>query len=112
MSRLQTPIRKNDNVLVTTGKDRGKRGRVLRVLPEGHAVTLRFNKGVVEASKEAAARPMAQLLIKDVETANRFFGGKADTFAAVASGDVLISGKIPMIDTLSLILDRIPMYLQ
>ena len=34
MSRLQTPIRKNDNVLVTAGKDRGKRGRVLRVLPE------------------------------------------------------------------------------
>ncbi len=34
MSRLQTPIRKNDNVVVTSGKDRGKRGRVLRVLPE------------------------------------------------------------------------------
>jgi len=34
MSRLQTPIRKNDNVLVMTGKDRGKRGRVLRVLPD------------------------------------------------------------------------------
>jgi len=33
MSRLETPIRKNDNVLVTTGKDRGKRGRVLRVDP-------------------------------------------------------------------------------
>ena len=33
MSRLQTPVRKNDNVLVTTGKDRGKRGRVLKVLP-------------------------------------------------------------------------------
>ena len=31
MSRLATPIRKNDNVLVITGKDRGKRGRVLRV---------------------------------------------------------------------------------
>ena len=28
-----TPIRKNDNVLVITGKDRGKRGRVLKVLP-------------------------------------------------------------------------------
>jgi len=27
-------IRKNDNVLVMTGKDRGKRGRVLKVLPE------------------------------------------------------------------------------
>jgi large subunit ribosomal protein L24 len=34
MSRLATPIRKNDDVLVTTGKDRGKRGRVLKVLPE------------------------------------------------------------------------------
>jgi large subunit ribosomal protein L24 len=34
MSRLQTPVRKNDSVLVTTGKDRGKRGRVLKVLPE------------------------------------------------------------------------------
>jgi len=33
MSRLATPIRKNDNVLVVTGKDRGKRGRVLKVLP-------------------------------------------------------------------------------
>ena len=34
MSRLATPIRKNDDVVVTTGKDRGKRGRVLKVLPE------------------------------------------------------------------------------
>jgi len=33
MSRLQTPIRRNDNVVVTTGKDAGKRGRVLKVLP-------------------------------------------------------------------------------
>ena len=40
MSRLQTPIRKNDNVLVTTGKDRGKRGRVLRVLPEKHRLVV------------------------------------------------------------------------
>jgi large subunit ribosomal protein L24 len=34
MSRLATPLRKNDNVLIITGKDRGKRGRVLKVLPE------------------------------------------------------------------------------
>ena len=33
MSQLQTPIRRNDTVLVLTGKDRGKRGRVLKVLP-------------------------------------------------------------------------------
>ena len=34
MGKLLTPIRKNDTVLVRAGKDRGKRGRVLRVLAE------------------------------------------------------------------------------
>ncbi len=34
MSRLQSPIRRNDTVLVTTGKDRGKKGRVIRVVTE------------------------------------------------------------------------------
>ena len=33
MSTLHTPIRRNDTVVVTTGKDNGKRGRVLKVLP-------------------------------------------------------------------------------
>jgi len=33
MSRLATPIRKNDNVLVITGKNRGAKGRVLKVDP-------------------------------------------------------------------------------
>ena len=34
MARLQTPVRKNDTVMVVTGRDRGKRGRVLKVLPD------------------------------------------------------------------------------
>ena len=33
MSRLNTPLRKNDTVAVTTGKYNGKRGRVLKVIP-------------------------------------------------------------------------------
>ena len=32
MSQLQSPLRKNDNVLVIAGKDRGKKGRVLKVV--------------------------------------------------------------------------------
>jgi large subunit ribosomal protein L24 len=36
MSRLATPIRKNDTVLVVTGKDRGKRGRVLKIVPDSN----------------------------------------------------------------------------
>jgi large subunit ribosomal protein L24 len=40
MSRLKTPVRKNDEVLVISGKDRGKRGRVLQVLPEKNRVVV------------------------------------------------------------------------
>ena len=40
MSSLATPIRKNDNVLVVTGKDRGKRGRVLKVAPEKNRLVI------------------------------------------------------------------------
>ena len=38
MSKLQTPIRRNDQVVVTTGKDSGKKGRVLKVLPAKNRV--------------------------------------------------------------------------
>lgn len=40
MPRLQTPIRRNDNVLVMAGRDRGKRGRVLRVIPATNRVVV------------------------------------------------------------------------
>ena len=50
MSRLATPIRRNDNVLVIAGKDRGKRGRVLKVLPAKSA-----DKGKLRLIVETAA---------------------------------------------------------
>ncbi len=40
MAEVQTPIRRNDNVVVTTGKDRGKRGRVLKVLRDKNRVVV------------------------------------------------------------------------
>jgi large subunit ribosomal protein L24 len=38
MSRLQSPVRKNDTVVVTTGRDSGRSGRVLKVLPAKNRV--------------------------------------------------------------------------
>jgi large subunit ribosomal protein L24 len=32
MATIASPIRRNDNVIVLTGRDRGKRGRVLRLI--------------------------------------------------------------------------------
>ena len=40
MSHLQTPVRKNDTVVIVGGKDRGKRGRVLKVLPDRNRVVV------------------------------------------------------------------------
>lgn len=38
--RAKLSVRKNDEVLVIAGKDRGKRGRVLQVLPEKNRVVV------------------------------------------------------------------------
>ena len=54
MSRLATPIRKNDNVLVITGKNRGTRGRVLRVDPDKNRLVV---EGVNIIKKHAKANP-------------------------------------------------------
>ena len=54
MSQLATPIRKNDSVLVITGKDRGKRGRVLRVLPEKNRLII---EGVNIIKRHAKPNP-------------------------------------------------------
>jgi large subunit ribosomal protein L24 len=40
MSKLMTPVRKNDMVVVRAGKDRGKRGRVLRVIAEKNRLVI------------------------------------------------------------------------
>ena len=40
MTATVTAIKKNDNVLVITGRDRGKRGRVLRVIPDKQRVVV------------------------------------------------------------------------
>ena len=40
MSHLATPIRKNDTVLVNAGKDRGKRGRVLKILTDANRLVV------------------------------------------------------------------------
>ena len=58
MSRLATPIRKNDNVVVTTGKDRGKRGRVVRVVPDKNRVIV---EGVNLIKRHTKANPQRNI---------------------------------------------------
>ena len=44
MQRIKTHIKKNDMVVVTKGKEKGKSGKVLRVMPEkGKAIVEKLN---------------------------------------------------------------------
>jgi large subunit ribosomal protein L24 len=47
-------IRRGDNVVVIAGKDKGKRGSVLRVVDEGHVVV----EGVNRVKKHERPNPM------------------------------------------------------
>ena len=48
---------------------------------------------------------------KDLKAANDLLNNISDPFTAAASGDVLLRGQIAMIESINLILDRIPTYL-
>jgi large subunit ribosomal protein L24 len=76
MPRLQTPIRKNDQVIVRTGKDRGKRGRVLRVIADK-------NRLVVEGVNliKRHTRPNPQRNIK---------GGIVEREASIHASNVML----------------------
>ena len=58
MAGLSSPIRKNDNVLVITGRDRGKRGRVLRVVPTKGRVIV---EGVNFIKRHTKANPQRNI---------------------------------------------------
>jgi large subunit ribosomal protein L24 len=58
MARLATPIRRNDNVVVTTGKDRGKRGRVLKVVPATNRLIV---EGVNFIKRHTKPNPQRQI---------------------------------------------------
>jgi large subunit ribosomal protein L24 len=75
MSRLKTPVRKNDEVIVTAGKDRGKRGRVLQVLPEKNRVLV---EGVNMIKRHTRANPQ-----KNVK------GGIIEREAAIHASNVM-----------------------
>ena len=58
MAQLDTPIRKNDTVVVTAGKDRGKRGRVLKVVPARNRVVV---EGINFIKRHTRPNPRANI---------------------------------------------------
>ena len=57
MSHIATPLHKNDNVLVITGKDRGKRGRILKVVPSKKGTLRLIVEGVNMIKRHTKPNP-------------------------------------------------------
>ena len=62
--------------------------------------------------KGEATHPIGCMYFKDFQTANDLFNNKLDTFTAVASGTIQLWGQLGTIDSINLLLDRVPAYLQ
>jgi hypothetical protein len=84
---------------------------MIKVLPSGPVVTIDFGKKAITVKKEEISRPRCALYFKNVKIANDFFNGRIDTYSAVACGDVAIRGIALMLDSMAMILNRIPKYL-
>jgi hypothetical protein len=85
---------------------------VIKVLPDGPAVSLVCGASGVLPVKGELTHPSALVLLKDLRTASDFLAGKLDTFVAAVTGDVQLRGRVAMVDTLALVLDRVGKYLQ
>lgn len=84
---------------------------LMKVNPEGPAAMVKFQDGTIEAAKGDTAKPMSAMLFRNLKVANDILNQKLDAFTAIATGDLMPRGQIGMIDSVSLLLDRIPLYL-
>lgn len=94
---------------VTSGMPAGS--ILLKVLPDGPAVSLTVSPDGIVMEKGESEKPAACMYFKDIHTANALLNQQLNPFAAVALGDVMIRGQLPLIDAMDLILDRVPHYL-
>lgn len=85
---------------------------VLKVAPDGPAVNMAIKNGIIISGKGDLRKPMASLTMRNMQVANDFLNGRMDIFAGLALSDVTVMGVASVLDTISLILDRIPLYLK
>lgn len=62
---MRARIRKNDTVMVITGRDRGKTGKVLRVLPDKDRATVERLNMVKRHSKSRGAQSPSGIVEKE-----------------------------------------------
>ncbi|HOX37701.1 MAG TPA: hypothetical protein PL033_06905 [Candidatus Brocadiia bacterium] len=80
-------------------------------VPGGPTTHIEHRAGKFNPAKGSAARPNAILELRDMDTAWRMLQNKVDFFAAVGLGEVRLKGSIALLDPISLLMDRLDIYL-
>ena len=86
-------------------------GTVQAAIGDSIGLYITAKNGRLTAVKGFADKPSARLVFKDLKTAQGVLSGKTDTYAAIAVGDLVMKGFIPMIEHMNPILESVSGYL-
>ena len=86
-------------------------GTVQAAIGDSIGLYITAKNGKLTAIKGFADKPTARLVFKDLKTAQGVLSGKTDTYAAIAVGDLVMKGFIPMIEHMNPILESVSGYL-
>ncbi len=83
----------------------------LAVGSDGPAAWVSFSPNGMEVGRGRLEHPDATMTFRDIPVAQGVLSGKEDGLAAIGRGEVVIWGMLPLIDSATLIMDRVERYL-
>jgi len=80
-------------------------------IKDGIGVTIRAKNHFLTTIKQRPENPSAIMEFESLELARALFDGKVNAMSCIGQGQIIMGGKINMLDNLNRILDRVPLYL-
>jgi len=74
-------------------------------------VTIRVKDNFLTTIKQRPETPSAIMEFESLELARALFDGKVNAMSCIGQGQIIMGGKINMLDNVNRILDRVPLYL-
>jgi len=86
-------------------------GEMLMSIKNDIGVTIRVKNNVFATLKKRTETPSCIMEFESLELARALFDGKVSAMSCISNGTIIMGGKIAMLDNVSRILDRVPLYL-
>ncbi len=86
-------------------------GSIAMEIAGGPCAEIAVSGGHMTTINHRAQNPRAYMIFDSFDTARGLFDGTVDSMSALAAGEIIMKGYIPMIDNLNKILSRVAVYL-